>query len=700
MAFQVSPGINISEIDLTTVVPSVSTSVGAIAGVFSSGPINTPVLISSESELVQTFGKPTANNYETWFTAANFLAYSNALYVCRAGSAESTDTANSTFAAVGSTTTIVNPANHTIFNYDDYLEKKDSFEAAAKYIAKTPGTLGNTLKVSEIDSPRQYNKNIVFRSTPVANIDPTSKVPGSQNLSISVGSNTAFITISNSATLSTTDLQTYLNGIASSLQVGSIVKIGNSSIGTQDLQISNIGTATADVANAAIYRLSISFNDNYKLAADFSDSTTSANLDVYWEYYNAVDRQPGTSPYAESRGVSIVDEISIVVSDQDGAITGVPGTILEVYPNLSRATDAKSTDGGSLYYKDVINNTSKYIWVATEREPVVTPVAPIASLTASTLNSIDVAKSATYSLAGGTDGRAESAPTFTNIAAAYDVFRDTESYDISLLMAGAPVGVNNAQLANYLIDNIAEVRKDCVVFISPPKDAKTAQSVVNFRNLLPSSSYAFMDSGYKRQYDKYNDVYRDVPLNGDIAGLAARTDDVRDPWFSPAGVNRGIIKNIIKLGWNPDKASRDLLYKNGVNPVVTFPSQGTVLYGDKTLLKTASAFDRINVRRLFILLEKTIAIASQTTLFEFNDQFTRAQFKNLVEPFLRNIQGRRGIYDFRVVCDETNNTADVIDSNRFVGDIYIKPARSINFIQLNFVAVRSGVEFSEIVGQF
>ena len=700
MAFQVSPGINISEIDLTTVVPSVSTSVGAIAGVFSSGPINTPVLISSESELVQTFGKPTANNYETWFTAANFLAYSNALYVCRAGSAESTDIANSTFAAVASTTSIVNPANHTIFNYDDYLEKKDSFEAAAKYIAKTPGTLGNTLKVSEIDSPRQYNKNIVFRSTPVANIDPTSKVPGSQSLSISVGSNTAFITISNSATLTTTDVQTYLNGIASSLQVGSIVKIGNSSIGTQDLQISNIGTATADVANAAIYRLSISFNDNYKLAADFSDSTTSANLNVYWEYYNAVDRQPGTSAYAESRNVNIIDEISIVVSDQDGAITGVPGTILEVYPNLSRATDAKSTDGGSLYYKDVINNTSKYIWVATEREPVVTPVAPIASLTSSTLNSIDVAKSATYSLAGGTDGRAESSPTFTNIAAAYDVFRDTESYDISLLMAGAPVGVNNAQLANYLIDNIAEVRKDCVVFISPPKDAKTAQDVVNFRNLLPSSSYAFMDSGYKRQYDKYNDVYRDVPLNGDIAGLAARTDDVRDPWFSPAGVNRGIIKNIIKLGWNPDKASRDLLYKNGVNPVVTFPSQGTVLYGDKTLLKTASAFDRINVRRLFILLEKTIAIASQTTLFEFNDQFTRAQFKNLVEPFLRNIQGRRGIYDFRVVCDETNNTADVIDSNRFVGDIYIKPARSINFIQLNFVAVRSGVEFSEIVGQF
>lgn len=700
MAFQVSPGINVNEVDLTTVVPSVSTSVGAIAGVFSSGPVNTPVLIGSESELVQVFGKPTANNYETWFTAANFLAYSNALYVCRAGSAVNTDTANSTFSALGTTTSITNQANHTILNYDDYLAKAASFEAGAKYIARTPGSVGNTLKVSEIDSPRQYNKNIVFKSTPVAGINPVTKIPTTQGLSISVGSNTAYITMSNSATLDVTDLQTYLNGISSALQVGSIVRIGNTSLGTQDLKITDLGTATADVANASIYRLSLSFNDTFKLAADFSDTSATANLDVYWEYYNSVDRAPGTSLYAESRGVSIVDEISVVVADEDGTITGVPGTVLEVYPNLSRATDARSTDGGSLYYKDVINNTSKYIWVAKEREPSVTPVAPIASLTASTLNSIDVAKSATYSLANGTDGRAETAPTFTNIATAYDVFRDTDSYDISLLMAGSPVGVDSAQLANYLIDNIAEVRKDCVVFISPPKEFTTAQQVVTFRNMLRSTSYAFMDSGYKRQYDKYNDVYRDVPLNGDIAGLAARTDDVRDPWFSPAGVNRGIIKNIIKLGWNPDKTARDLLYKNGVNPVVTFQGQGTVLYGDKTLLKTASAFDRINVRRLFILLEKTIAIASQTTLFEFNDQFTRAQFKNLVEPFLRNIQGRRGIYDFRVVCDETNNTADVIDSNRFVGDIYIKPARSINFIQLNFVAVRSGVEFSEIVGQF
>jgi phage tail sheath protein FI len=244
---------------------------------------------------------------------------------------------------------------------------------------------------------------------------------------------------------------------------------------------------------------------------------------------------------------------------------------------------------------------------------------------------------------------------------------------------------------------------DCVAFISPPKTANAADQLakcLDFRNSLSSTSYAVMDSGYKYQYDKYNDVYRYVPLNGDIAGLAARTDDVRDPWFSPAGFNRGTIRNMVKLWWNPDKASRDELYKKGVNPVVTFPGQGTVLYGDKTLLATPSAFDRINVRRLFIVLEKAIANAAQSSLFEFNDEFTRTQFKNLVEPFLREVQGRRGIYDFRVVCDETNNTAQVIDSNNFVGDIYIKPAKAINFIQLNFVAVRSGVEFTEYVGQF
>jgi len=288
---------------------------------------------------------------------------------------------------------------------------------------------------------------------------------------------------------------------------------------------------------------------------------------------------------------------------------------------------------------------------------------------------------------------------------AYSLFASPEDVDVSLILAGE----TNQTRALHLINNIAEVRKDCLVVMSPRKADVVNNSgyvgsemddVIAFRNLLPSSSYATMDSGYKYQYDKYNDVNRYVAMNGDTAGLMARTDNDRDPWYSPAGFNRGQIKNVLRLSYNPPKAQRDQLYKSGINPVNTFPGQGTILFGDKTLLAKPSAFDRINVRRLFIVLEKAIAIAAKFTLFEFNDEFTRAQFRNLVEPFLRDVQGRRGIYDFRVICDETNNTGEVIDGNRFVGDIYIKPARSINFIQLNFVAVRTGVEFSEIVGKF
>jgi phage tail sheath protein FI len=302
------------------------------------------------------------------------------------------------------------------------------------------------------------------------------------------------------------------------------------------------------------------------------------------------------------------------------------------------------------------------------------------------------------SLGGGNDATV----TDGDLQRGWDLYTNADVVDVSLL----PLGDVSATVANYVIQNVAEVRKDCVVFLSPSRSSvvnnagNEQDSVVAYRNTLTSSSYAFMDGGWKYQYDKYNDVYRFLPLNGDIAGCAVRTDTTRDPWFSIAGYDRGQIKNIVKLAWNPTQAQRDVLYKSGVNPVVSFPGDGTILYGDKTLQSKPSAFDRINVRRLFIVLEKAIARASKFSLFEFNDEFTRAQFVAFVEPFLRDVQGRRGIFDFRVVCDTTNNTPEVIDSNRFVGDIYIKPARSINFIQLNFVAVRTGVSFDEIVGKF
>jgi phage tail sheath protein FI len=306
------------------------------------------------------------------------------------------------------------------------------------------------------------------------------------------------------------------------------------------------------------------------------------------------------------------------------------------------------------------------------------------------------------SFINGSDGSAGTAGEYQR---AYDLFKSAEDVDVSIILGGSSVSAT----AVHLINNIAEYRKDCVVCLSPEQAdvvnntsyvGAEVDDSVTFRNTLPSSSYAVLDSGYKYQYDKYNDVYRWVPLNGDTAGTMARTDQVRDPWYSPAGLTRGRIKNVVKLAFNPNKTDRDQLYKNGINPVVTFPGEGTILFGDRTLLASPSAFDRINVRRLFIVLEKAIAIAARQSLFEFNDPFTRSQFVSLVEPFLRDVQGRRGITDFRVVCDETNNTPEIIDRNEFVGDIYIKPARSINFIQLNFVAVRTGVEFDEVVGQF
>lgn len=553
MAFQLSPGVNISEVDLTTVVPSVATTVGGIAGDFSWGPANTIVTITNEKQLVDRFGKPDANSANVFFTAANFLSYGSDLRVVRA---VGTGALN---AKVAGTAVLIE-------NEDDY-NQSHSANTDVLFHAKYPGTLGNSIKVSIVGA----------------------------------------------------------NGYAS------------------------------------------------------------------WEYKDFFDSTPNTSTWASSSGTSN-DELHIVVIDATGKLSGTANTIVEKFGYVSKASDAKNSDGSSNYYKDVINNKSKYLWwgghANTTFGNTSTAIATFG----------DITGNITATLTGGADGT----PTAGQINTAFDKFENADSVDVSLLMAGATDSVTTP---NHLI-SIAESRKDCLVFISPYRGnvvsnsaGTEATSVVNLANALTRSSYAVMDSGWKYQYDKYNDVYRWVPLNGDIAGLCVRTDNERDPWFSPAGLNRGVIKNVVKLAWNPTKAERDTLYKAGVNPVVTFPGEGTILYGDKTLLNRPSAFDRINVRRLFIVLEKSIAKAARSSLFEFNDEFTRAAFVNIVEPYLREVQGRRGIYDYRVICDTTNNTPEVIDQNQFVGDIYIKPARSINFIQLNFIAVRTGVEFEEIVGR-
>ena len=663
MPFQVSPGVNVSEIDLTTIVPAVSTSIGVIAGRFNWGPVSKRVLVNNEDVLEANFGKPDNNTYEQWFAAANYLSYSNQLYVTRAN-----NTANN--AQSLSSTTIYIP-NDDVYE-DQYLTVGVS--GAGEWVAKYPGELGNSLKVAVCQSANTWE------STPAVTWQFTADS----------------VTAETSA------------NVATSVSIGDLLYYANSSF--------NINLKVADISSntvASVVTLEEAPNE-FNLGTSGSVTTATTVVKRRWEYYNFFDGAPGTSDYATTQGGSN-DEMHIAVVDEDGEISGVKDTVIERYGFVSRAFDTKLENGATNYYKTVINNQSPWIWWGNHS----LTWGGMSSLTANDpattdfTVSDDLGDSSRVSLTNGSNGNDM---TPANYIDAYDLYSDPEQIDISLIISGAPSttpagGTGSKVVVKHLIQNIAEVRKDCVVTLSPEYgdvvnnslfSGAEMEDIINYRNndLILSSSYGIMDSGWKYQYDKYNDTFRFVPLNGDLAGTMARTDNIRDPWYSPAGLNRGVIKNVVKLAYNPPKAQRDELYKAGINPVVSFPGEGTILFGDKTLLSRPSAFDRINVRRLFIVLEKAIATAAKFTLFEFNDAFTRAQFRNLVEPFLRDVQGRRGIFDFRVVCDETNNTPEVIDRNEFIGDIYIKPARSINFIQLNFIAVRTGVDFEEVVGNF
>jgi hypothetical protein len=682
MPFQISPGVNVSEIDLTTVVPAVSTTEGAIAGVFRWGPVDEVHMVSSEKELVRYYGTPTANNFETWFTAANFLAYGNNLKVVRAFS-------NTTFNSFAGSNDSVTTANVIVKNQTHYDSVASGFDTSnTYYLAKFPGVLGQSLKISVCDSANAYTKSLF-----------TANATSTANLVYTINSNTAVLTMK--STVSNTAANTAANTFINAISVGDFIVAGNSSVGTQYLKVSAVG---APVLNTGVSNATVGFVDtiiNFSGTYNLSQAVAASANDVagpvrYWQYYNYFNGAPGTSNWVKQAGGS-GDEMHIIVIDEDGLFTGANNQTLETFPAVSRASDAKGEQGGSNYYKDVLNQSSQYVWYAADRSGSLTTTAA----TSTALNTVPY----TQAFRGGSDGLTESTATLAHMASAYDRVKSTEDATMSLLLTGKnQYGAYGEGLANYLIDNIAEYRKDCIVFISPKQEnvvnnpGNELNSVLTFRNAIHSSSFAFIDSGYKYQYDKYNDKYRWVPLNGDVAGTVVRTDNVRDPWFSPAGFNRGQIKNLVKLAYNPDKANREALYKSDINPVVNFPGEGVILFGDKTALGKPSAFDRINVRRLFIVLEKAIAVAAKSSLFELNDKYTRAQFRNLVEPYLRDIKGRRGIYDFRVVCDDTNNTPERIDRNEFWGDIYIKPARSINFIQLNFIAVRTGVSFDTVVG--
>ena len=649
MAFQLSPGVAVTEQDLTSIVPAVSTSTGAFAGAFQWGPIEDPVTISSENVLVERFGKPVSDNAQSFFTAANFLSYTNNLLVVRS---DSTNTKNAVATQTGSLTGIT------------VSQPGDSYVSAPEITISAPDISGGVQAVA----------------TCVLDGDAVGAIT-----IVTAGSGyTSPPTITFAASAGT-DAE------------------GTATVATAGVKIKNFDEYTNTYVNGAgvvgewAAKFAGALGNSIKVEmADSQDYTG-------WNYEAEFDSAPATSTYAASVGGSN-DELHIIVIDESGLWTGTAGTILERFAFVSKASDAKKTDGSLNYYKNVINANSKYIWWMDHTTGVASTSGGSGTgvnwgLTAANNDFKDMSAVSTIKLTGGVD---DLTSTDGQLQTAYAIFANDELYDISLL----PIGKASATVATYVINNVAEVRKDCVVFVSPQDttsgdvitgSGSTATSALStYRNALPSSSYAVLDSGYKYQYDRYNDTYRYVPLNGDIAGLCARTDFTNDAWWSPGGLNRGQIKNVVKLAVNPGKTERDTLYKAGINPVVAFPGQGTVLFGDKTLLAKPSAFDRINVRRLFIVLEKAIATAAKFQLFEFNDSFTRAQFKNLVEPFLRDVQGRRGVTDFRVKCDDSNNTGEVIDRNEFVADIFIKPTRSINFISLNFVAARSSVSFEEI----
>jgi phage tail sheath protein FI len=658
MAFQVSPGVQIKEIDLSNVVPAVSSTVGAFAGVFQWGPVDEVKTVSSGQQLVDEFYKPADSDLgtEDFYSADSFLRYGSALKVVRISNS-AMKSANSS----GASSALLK--NET--DYESTYESGGQNGTVGRWISKYAGVLGNSLQVSVCASNNAY-----FNSGASAINNADGYDVGATTVTVDAGAN--FV-------------------------VGDIIKFAHA----QKYKIT-------DIASNALTIQAIGESAGTGLLTAVADDES---VDRWWEHYALFDKAPGTSAHAEKLGASN-DELHVVVVDEDGAFSGSKGTVLETHGFLSLGSDAKDEQGESNYYRDVIARQSGYVYWTGHSTLLMGTGNEAQHRTLSTAVStafVQEAEPINDSLSGGADA---TAPTTVEKISAWDAFfADAETQDFSFLVIGSTRSNNGDTVSdhNTLVNSavsLAELRKDCLVIASPRKTSivnvsseasQLANVEADFTNVT-SSSYLVIDSGWVYQYDRFNDKYVWVPGNGHTAGIMARSDLLQDPWYSPAGFSRGQYLGITKLAFNPKQASRDELYRKRINPIVTFPGQGTVLFGDKTGLASPSAFDRINVRRLFIVLEKAISIAAKAQLFEFNDAFTRAQFRSAVEPFLRDVKNRRGLIDFSVVCDESNNTDSVIDRNEFVCSIFVKPAKSINFITLNFVASRSGVEFEEIYG--
>ena len=720
-----SPGLIVREVDLTAGrVDAATDKTAAIVAPFAKGPVDLPTVIATEQDLLDNFGQPYAvdKHYEHWMVASSYLAYGGQLNVVRSDDAD----LRNAVSGVNTSIKIKSNEHYVQLGYDENTNSQ--FFLAAK----NPGSWANNLRVAIVDG---------FA-------DQVVSVASTSGLAVGYG-----VTQAISATLpgagTTSVLDGYLKGVITTIGSGSVsVKLVS--------HVSAAGTQTdVDYQESGVYRFTSGSIVTFNTSAGVSAGTTTPSASTLSDWFgsqsislsngtviawNGLANRPQTSEYSAARGGRF-DEVHVVVIDDKGEITGNAGTILEKHLSLSKAKDAEYSSGSPSYWRKYLEVNSEYLFAGSQ------PHAAIGGITTATFSAVAIGNTftlesdtawdqdasgvkfgchgnSTVTLANGLNYNGQSGLTTTgaltaglsNLVNGYTLFENTENYSVDfILMGSAAYDKENAQaLANKCIA-VAEERKDAIAFISPYRgaaltdttsqtettvnsDATITDNVISFYSALTSSSFGVFDSGYKYMFDRFNNTFRYVPLNGDIAGLCARNDINNFPWFSPAGTARGAVLNAVKLAYNPSKSQRDKLYTNRINPVVFLPGSGIVLFGDKTGLARSSAFDRINVRRLFIYLEQAISQAAKDQLFEFNDEITRTNFVNIIEPFLRDVQAKRGIFDYVVVCDETNNTAAVIDNNEFVADIYIKPARSINFIGLTFVATRTGVAFEEVVG--
>jgi hypothetical protein len=661
---ETAPGVYASERDETVAPQGGSSTTAAIAGLFQWGPVNYPKLISNEDQLAFYFGQPSNLNAEGWFVAANYLAYASSLYVNRTGNTAS----GSDLVSAVSNNAVANSATlalHTIENHDDYDVKSPSFTSAIDYIARYPGAMGNSLRLSICPSAN------AFKST--ANL--ASATYGA-NVAFTVGSNQAVFTMAANTTAT---------AIKSLFVPGDVIAAGNTSLGTQSLKVLAVGNTVGNT-------VSVTLDNPYRLSDNYSDVTITRS----WEFANLVSGPPTTSAALIAVNNTAVDTVHFVVVDQNGLFGGRPGAVVEIFENLSRATDATTATGESLFFKNFLNNNSDFIWTGSAPSVLTTGLAT----NINSLNAVTAPINTQFSL--GADGPDENTVPLGVILRGYDRFAHRDDFDLTAFIVGkSRGGALGEQTFNYAVDNLGEVRKDLIVYGSLPKTVVVGNkgnelnAAISFRGNLHNSSYWFLDTGYKYQYDKYNDLFRWIPLCGDTAGLSTYSDVEFDPWYAGAGLERGGIKNIVRLAWNPTPAEQKVAFGNAINNVITIRGNGTFVMGDKTGVGFNSAMDQIGARKTLNLIKSALLKSSRTTMFRLNNEFTQQRFKNQVNPFLRDIQGRQGIVQFTAVCDGTNNTQTVLNSKRFVADISIEFAHTIRTVQLNFVSINGVAEINE-----